>query len=218
MASARGAAIAVGPACWSAGSPLQIKPGASLVWFGAFLSFPAAGPARPLSWTGKCGEKNDAQIGWAAAGRALRRAEHAHRVADCPCPSKQTTSTPRASCLEANSRRDRWHGQNERPTRAEERCRACAPVPVPVAVNPGGTKQRLGDNISLQGYFGRDLFGKKEKGRSKVLVWFAVHARVWIVAAKAHHSLEVAALRPCRALCFSPCSALCSHPAMDLSD
>jgi hypothetical protein len=26
-----------------------------------------------------------------------------------------------------------------------------------------------------------------------VLVWFAVHARVWIVAAKAHHSLEVAA-------------------------
>jgi hypothetical protein len=107
--------------------------------------------------------------------------------------------------------------RDERPTRAEERCRACAPVPVPVpvpvAVNPGGTKQRLGDTI-LEGI----CLEKRKKVEAKCLFGSpCTHAFGSLLPRPTTHS-RLPRLRPCRALCFSPCSALCSHPAMDLSD
>lgn len=123
----------------------------------AFVDRQMRGEKRRADWVGR-GRQGAAQsrarssIGWPTA----RARPSKQRPRYAPQVWKQTAGATGGMA---------W--RDERPTRAEERCRACAPVPVPVpvpvAVNPGGTKQRLGDTISLQGYFGRDLFGKRSK-------------------------------------------------------
>lgn len=119
-----------------AGRPVLVsKSSRERLWFGLVPSclFRQRGPRGRFRGPANAGEKKR-RADW-VGGRLLRRAEQSTLIGwPTARPSKQTTSTPRASGLEANRRRDRWHGIESRHGR---RSGACAPVPV--AVNPGGT-------------------------------------------------------------------------------
>jgi hypothetical protein len=64
-----------------AGRPVLVsKSSRERLWFGLVPSclFRQRGPRGRFRGPANAGGKNDAQIGWAVGGRALRRAEHAH--------------------------------------------------------------------------------------------------------------------------------------------